>query len=105
MRLVTRGFRVLSVLAIASLATTTIHAGEASPAGGGPGTIVILADLPARSQRAGASSVRFSGQLRPVAGVERRERTITMHNWYQPIAAAGREALRSDLRSVGLLPE
>jgi len=171
MRFVTRGLPLLSVLAFALPATTTIHAGEASPAGGGPGTIVIvplesppltfgpgidaeaalaantgaalswstgeavaeagrtlflfsgiviLADLPARTQRAdrraesaeallnaagvwvptvvlaeeaqvllqraGVSNVRVSGQLRPVAGVERRERTVTMHNWYQPIA-------------------
>jgi hypothetical protein len=171
MRFVAVGFQALSIVASALLATTTIHAGEASPAGGGPLAIVIvplesppltfgpgidaeaalaantgaalswsaseaaaeagrtlflfsgiaiLADLPARThradrraesaeallnaagvwvptvvlaeeaqallQQAGVSSVRVSGQLRPVAGVERRERTITMHNWYQPIA-------------------
>lgn len=34
----------------------------------------------------GAGEVRISTQRRAVPGIENRERTITMHNWYRPIA-------------------
>lgn len=34
---------------------------------------------------AGAGEIRISTELRTVPGIENRERTITMHNWYRPI--------------------
>ena len=49
-------------------------------------TVALAEEAQALLQQAGVSSVRRSGQVRPVPGIEKRERTITMHNWYQPIA-------------------
>jgi len=49
-------------------------------------TVVLAEEAQALLQQAGLSSVRLSDQMRPVPGIEKRERTITMHNWYQPIA-------------------
>jgi hypothetical protein len=50
-------------------------------------TVVLAEQAQALLQKAGVSSVRLSDQVRPVPGIEKRERTITMHNWYQPIAS------------------
>ena len=49
-------------------------------------TVALAEEAQALLQQAGVSSVRRSDQVRPVPGIEKRERTITMHNWYQPIA-------------------
>lgn len=49
-------------------------------------TVVLAEEAQALLQQAGVSSVRRSDQVRPVPGIEKRERTITMHNWYQPVA-------------------
>jgi hypothetical protein len=49
-------------------------------------TVALAEEAQALLQQAGDWSVRRSDQVRPVPGIEKRERTITMHNWYQPIA-------------------
>jgi hypothetical protein len=49
-------------------------------------TVALAAEAQALLEQAGVSSVRRSDQVRPVPGIEKRERTLTMHNWYQPIA-------------------
>jgi len=50
-------------------------------------TVVLAEEAQALLQKAGVSNVRLSDQVRPVPGIEKRERTITMHNWYQPLAS------------------
>jgi hypothetical protein len=35
--------------------------------------------------QSGHEGVRISDHLQPIPGIEKRERTITMHNWYGPI--------------------
>lgn len=49
-------------------------------------TVALADEAKALLTDAGASDVRISTQLRTVPGIENRERTITMHNWYRPIA-------------------
>jgi hypothetical protein len=48
-------------------------------------TVALAQEAGALLEAAGAGEVRVSDQLRPVPRLERRERTMTMHNWYQPI--------------------
>ena len=48
-------------------------------------TVALAEEAKALLTEAGAADVRVSTQLRTVPGIENRERTITMHNWYQPI--------------------
>lgn len=49
-------------------------------------TVALAEEAKALLMDTGASDVRISSQLRTVPGIENRERTITMHNWYRPIA-------------------
>ena len=49
-------------------------------------TVALAEEAKALLMDTGASDVRISTQLRTVPGIESRERTITMHNWYRPIA-------------------
>lgn len=48
-------------------------------------TVVIAREAQAMLQAAGVVEVRVATQVRAVPGIENRERTFTMHNWYQPV--------------------
>jgi len=48
-------------------------------------TVVLAEEARALLAEGGPGEARVSPQLRAVPGIEKRERTITMHNWYQPI--------------------
>lgn len=48
-------------------------------------TVVIAREAQAMLQAAGVAEVRVATQVRAVPGIENRERTFTMHNWYQPV--------------------
>jgi uncharacterized membrane protein len=48
-------------------------------------TVVLAEEAQALLQAAGVSEVRVAEQVQPLPGVKNRERTMTMHNWYQPV--------------------
>lgn len=48
-------------------------------------TVVLAQEARAQLSESGLTAVRVSEQLRPLPGVENRERTVTMHNWYKPV--------------------
>jgi hypothetical protein len=48
-------------------------------------TVVLAQEARVLLQAAGVTRVRVAEQVRALPGVENRERTFTMHNWYQPV--------------------
>lgn len=48
-------------------------------------TVVLAQEAQTLLQMAGMTEVRVATQVRALQGVENRERTFTMHNWYQPV--------------------
>jgi len=48
-------------------------------------TVALAQEAQALLQAAGVSQVRVAEQVQPLPGVKNRERTMTMHNWYQPV--------------------
>ena len=48
-------------------------------------TVVLAQEVLALLQAAGVNKARVAEQVRALPGVENRERTTTMHNWYQPV--------------------
>jgi hypothetical protein len=88
-------FAISGIVILANLPERTRQAdkraesaeGVLNAAGAWVPTVVLAEQAQALLLQAGVASVRLSDQVRPVPGIEKRERTITMHNWYQPIAS------------------